>query len=94
MALSPEKYRNVWVAFVDYLRELGIVRIKRLCLRLTSIDMHNFFDSPKHIYPDVVYLRIKTNVGVSVRFICEYEGYPAEISFYLAFRIAETCLVK
>ena len=70
------------------------MRIKRFCLRVTSIDMHNFFDSPKHIYLDVLYLRIKTSVGVSVRFICEYEGCPSEISFYTAFRTAEMCLVK
>ena len=38
--------------------------------------MHDFCDSPKHIYSDVVYLRIKASVGVGVRFIFEKTKVP------------------
>ena len=71
-----KEIRSVWMTFQDYLRELRIVRVKRFCflepnVRATSIDMHRFCDSSKHICSPVVYLRIKTTAGVRVSAILD-----------------------
>ena len=91
-----EEIRNVWVILIDSLRKLKIDRVKRFCfvepsVRVTFTDMHGFCGSSKYIYLAVVSLRVKTSVGVRVKFA---GGCPSEIPFDTKFRISGMCFVK
>ena len=66
--------KEVWRSFMNYLREMKEIRLKRFCFtsvseRVESVEMHGFCDSSKHVYCAVIYLRIKTSVGVRVEYV-------------------------
>ena len=67
--IVSDEIKSIWTVFLTELRNLNLLRIKRYALieikhHIKSIELHGFSDSSKQAYSGVVYMRIKTNLGI------------------------------
>ena len=67
----PESILTAWYKFLNLLKEVVEVRVYRLLFnhvkeKVTHVQLHGFSDSSQSAYCAVVYVRIKTSVGICV----------------------------
>ena len=82
----------IWNDFLANSKQIEILRVKRFASVqskeiILSISLHGFCDSSSQVYCDLVYVRVETNLGIRVIFLCAKPKIAPSVPKSYPFRV-------